>query len=108
MRIELEKARDLCRGLARSKIEEEIELTRDIVLDEQARRPHVSYRLDRADESVGDGRLARYAYELTIRPPGIEPFTRLVTVSVRDEEGVWRVANFNEAESLESRLDRTR
>ncbi len=93
--IDLDVSRDLCTGLARYKVDKEIELTRDVEIGEDTRKPRVNYRLEDAREKAGH---AQYAYELTIRAPGLEPFSRLVMVTVRDTDGSWTVTNYSDGE----------
>jgi hypothetical protein len=93
--IDLESAKSLASGLARDKIEKEIELTKDQQIDGETLEPHVGYSLHRAEEA---GTAAQFAYELTIRAPGADPFRKLVTVTVRNTDGVWAVTNFGESD----------
>jgi hypothetical protein len=55
----------------------------------------VNYKLKRSDETAA---AAQYAYELTIRPSGMDPFVKLVTVTVRSHDGGWTVTNYSEGE----------
>jgi hypothetical protein len=95
VRIDLDGSKALCTGLALSKVEREIELTRDIAVGEDTLKPHVSYKMEREREAPTH---AIYAYRLSVRPPGSDPFLRVVTLTVRGHEGTWKVANFDEGE----------
>jgi len=95
VRIDLDASRELCAGLARSKVDKEIELTSDVEIDASTKPPRINYRLEEARETPG---YVQYAYELSIRAPGLEPFERLVTLTVRDQHGEWAVTNFNDSE----------
>jgi hypothetical protein len=95
VRIDLDGSKALCTGLALSKVEREIELTRDIAVGEDTLKPHVSYKIQREREAPTH---AVYAYQLSVRPPGSDPFERVVTLTVRDQEGAWKVSNFDDGE----------
>jgi hypothetical protein len=95
VRIDLEGAKEHASGLARDKVDEEIELTRDQEITGDTRQPHVNYRLQRGDETPAS---AQFAYELTIRAAGSDPFTKLVMVTVRNQEGAWKVTNYSESD----------
>jgi hypothetical protein len=95
VRIDLDATRELVSGLAREKVEHEISLTRDQPIDGETLQPRVNYKLHRADEAA---EAAQYAYELTIRPPGIDPFTKLVMVTVRNDADRWAVTNYSESD----------
>ena len=77
------------------KIADEIELTRGFVIDAGVAKPRINYSLARSDEAELK---ARYVYELTIRPPGLEPFAKLVTLSLRSTVDGWRVTNYSESD----------
>ena len=95
VRIDLETAKEQTTGLARDKIEQEIALTKDQHITGETRQPRVNYRLHRGDEA---GAAAQFAYELTIRAAGLEPFTKIVMVTVRSQEGGWKVTNYSESD----------
>ena len=95
VRIDLQSAREHASGLARDKIEKEIELTKDQEITGETHQPRVNYRLHRGDESPT---AAQYAYELTIRATGSDPFAKLVMLTVRKQEGGWKVTNYNESD----------
>jgi hypothetical protein len=99
VRIDLPAAQALASGLARDKIEKEIALTKDNRIDGETMQPRVNYTLQRADEAE---LAALYAYELTIRAPGVEPFYKVVTVTVRHADGAWSVTNYSEGDAREA------
>ncbi len=92
--IDLGRARELCTGLARAKIEREIGLTHNVPMDRETGAPQVGYRL-REERSEGETR--RFVYELSIRPPDAESFERTVIVTVRQGPGGWSVSNYSES-----------
>ena len=95
VRIDLDGARGLCSGLARVKLEKELALTADVSIEADTRQPRVNYQLETAREAQDRG---QFAYVLTIRAPGSEPFERLVTVTVKKGDGVWSVTNYTEGD----------
>jgi hypothetical protein len=95
VQINLERSKSLTTGLAHDKVEKEISLIGDNEITGETRKPSISYKLHRADE---DDAAAQYAYELTVRPPGLDPFVKLVMVTVRNGEGGWSVTNYNESD----------
>jgi len=95
VRIDLDAARNVTSGLALSKIEKELALTDQIAIAQDTLKPRINYALETARESEDRG---QYAYTLTIRAPGLEPFTKLVTVSVRRGDGSWSVTNYTEGD----------
>ena len=96
VRIDLPAAVEFVSGLARDKIDKEIALTKGQEIDHSTQQPRVSYKLQRADESEAS---AQYAFQLTVRPPGADPFKKLVMVTVRSADGKWSVTNYSEGEA---------
>ena len=96
VRIDLTAAETLASGLARDKVEKEIALTKGQEINRETLQPRVTYKLQRADETKTVG---QYAYELTIRAPGADPFHKLVTVTVRSLDGAWSVTNYSEGDA---------
>jgi hypothetical protein len=92
--IDLDSSRALTSGLARAKVEKELELTANVEIDAETRKPRITYALE--EERTGEAAV-QYSYELTIRPPGVDSFTRLVTLTVRPGEGSWSVTNYNDS-----------
>ncbi len=91
--IDLERARELCSGLARDKIEREIGLRGDLRIDRDTRAPKVGYSLR---ERRAEGDTHRFVYRLSIRPQGADAFERTVIVTVRGAPGRWTVTNYSE------------
>ena len=94
--IDLPRAREEAVGLARAKVDGQIELLAGQGIADAASRPSVHYRfLER--QGGGDERDRRgYVYELTITLDGGEQIQRRALVTVREEANAWRAANFQE------------
>jgi hypothetical protein len=95
--IDLPRARDQAAGLARAKVEEEIRLTDGQAPPESWSRPSVHYRFIEQQQNPDDGRQG-FVYEATITLDGSSQFTRRVMLTVREQEGAWRVTNFQESD----------
>lgn len=95
VRITLEAARPFVAGLALEKLEREIKLVENNPDAAAAERPRVTYRMEEARDA---GTRAHYAYELTIHPSGMDPFPKLVVLSLTNENGEWRVTNFSDSD----------
>lgn len=95
VRIDLEAARALCIGLALDKLEREIALTANNPEASAMERPRVTYRMEEGRDAEGR---ESYAYELTVHPTGTDAFHKLIVMSLRDEGGGWRVANYAESD----------
>jgi hypothetical protein len=94
VRIDLPAARELASGLARHKVEGELELVSGQTIDETTRKPTVHYKLL---EEHPDGELAvNYVYRGSISVEDADRFERRWVVTVRREDGAWRVTNFQE------------
>jgi hypothetical protein len=95
--INLPGARDQASGLARAKIDEEIRLTDGQEPPESWSKPSVHYRFV---EQQPDGQAGRqgFVYEATITLEGGTQFKRRVLLTVREQDGVWRVSNFQESD----------
>jgi len=95
--IDLPGARDQASGLARAKVEEEIRLTDGQEPPESWSRPSVHYRF--IEQQPGDQAERRgFVYEATITLEGGTQFQRRVLLTVREQDGVWRVSNFQESD----------
>ena len=79
VRITLEAARPFVAGLALEKLEKEIALVENNPDAASAERPRVTYRMEEARDA---GTRAHYAYELAIHPTGMDPFHKLVVLSL--------------------------
>jgi hypothetical protein len=93
--IDLEAARPLCVALALDKLEKEVELTSGAKIDEDTRKPRITYRIQQSND--GSDR-AQYAYVLEIHPDGAEVFRKLVVLTLRREPGGWRISNYAESD----------
>jgi len=91
----LPKAREEAVGLARSKIEDQVKLLAGQAPSDPGQRPTIHYELLQAqDEAERDRR--GFVFELSIHLDGGEKLARRTLVTMRDEGGAWRVANFQE------------
>lgn len=97
VRINLQASKELCRGVAREKVEREIALTAEIEIEQDTQRPRIYYEIHEERE-VGDS--VRLIYELSIRAPGLDPYEKFTVVTVRATDGVWAVTNYIEMDSL--------
>ena len=93
--IELNAAREFTTGLAREKLDRELELTSQVSIDSETRKPRINFQLE---ESSEEGERARFIFLLDIRPPGIDPYERTSIVSLKRVDGDWKVSNFNETD----------
>ena len=93
--IDLDAASEVCSGLALSKLDRERELTSEVQIEADTLKPRVNYALE-TERATADK--AQMVYVLTIRPPGIEPFERLMTLTLRQQDGVWSVSNYSDGE----------
>jgi hypothetical protein len=97
VRMDLERSRAYCVGVALSKVEEMQRLIGEQRIDETTRKPRVSYALEKRSEE-GPSRTS-FLYLGTIRVEDLEDFTRHWLVTTRKEaDGEWKVSNFQEFE----------
>jgi hypothetical protein len=94
VQINLEAAKVLCIGLARSRVEDEIRLTSGAVIDANTRPPQVYYKL--IEEKARNERNASLLYETTFAVAGAGQFTKRILLTLRQDEGDWRITNFKE------------
>ncbi len=92
--IDLHEAVGWTSGVARRKVEQEIELTRGVAIDESTRKPVVHYRL--LEEHSDGADAVNYLYRGNITVDGSESFERRWLVTVRREAPGWRVTNWQE------------
>jgi hypothetical protein len=94
--IDLPGTLPLTTGAARRKVAEEIRLTlgEGQVIDESTRPPRISYRL--LEERPLDARATRFLYRATVRVEDAETFERRWLVTMRHEDGAWRVADYEQ------------
>jgi len=83
-------------GLARKKVESEIELVRGVTIDESTRKPSVHYTL--LEERPDGSEAVSYLYRGRIAVDGADGFERRWLVTVRQEPEGWRVTNYQEFE----------
>lgn len=92
--IDLPAARERSAGLARAKVEREIKLLEGVTPAEDAIRPRIHYRFLEQQESGRDRR--GFLYELTISFAEGDQLLRRALVTVREDQGTWHAANFQE------------
>lgn len=92
--IDLKAALPFTSGVARQKVESEIELVRGVTIDDTTRKPSVHYSLL---EEHPDGESAvSYVYRGRIAVDGADTFDKRWLVTVRREPDGWRVTNYQE------------
>lgn len=94
VRIDLEAALPFTSGLARHKVESEIDLTQGQPIDDSTRKPTVHYTL--LEEHPDGGQAVNYLYRGSITVADADRFERRWLVTVRHEDGGWRVTNYQE------------
>jgi hypothetical protein len=94
--IDLKSALPFTSGLARSKVESEIELVKGVDIDETTRKPTVHYTL--LEERPDGNEAVSYLYRGRIAVDGADSFERRWLVTVRQESDGWRVTNYQEFE----------
>lgn len=93
--INLPEAKEQAVGFAIAKLDREMKLLEGIDSPESSGKPHVNYRF--LEERAGaDADNRGFLYELTITFGGGAEVVRRTLVTVRSDEGAWRVANFQE------------
>jgi hypothetical protein len=92
--IDLPAALPFTSGLARQKVESEIDLVRGVAIDESTRKPTVHYTL--LEERPDGADAVVYVYRGRIALDGGERFDRRWMVTVRHEPEGWRVSNYQE------------
>ncbi len=90
-------ALELSSGLARDKLEEEIELTQSIRmtpdLDLAKHKPFLDYKLVNTQRRGEDG--MTLFYDISIESPGGSPSKREVVLTTSRIDGAWKVTNFD-------------
>jgi hypothetical protein len=94
--IDLKSALPFTSGVARHKVESEIELVRGVEIDETTRKPTVHYSL--LEEHADGTQAVSYVYRGRIAVDGADTFERRWLVTVRQEPEGWRVTNYQEFE----------
>jgi len=92
--IDLPAALEFTAGLARHKVEDEIRLVAGQAMDETTRKPSVHYRL--LEERPDGEQAVSFLYRGNIAVEDAESFERRWLVTVRRDEGGWRVTNYQE------------
>lgn len=92
--IDLKEALPYTSGLARKKVEEEMELVKGVEIDETTRKPIVRYTL-LEEHPDGEGG-AKFLYHGKIVVDGADGLDRRWLVTVRPGDGGYRVTNFQE------------
>ena len=92
--IDLPAALPYTSGLARKKVEEEMDLVKGVEIDETTRKPIVRYSLQH-EEPDGEGG-TRFLYHGKIMVDGADPFERQWLVTVRADADGYHVTNYQE------------
>ena len=92
--IDLPSALPFTTGLARKKVEDELELTKGIEIDDTTRKPIVRYSLLEEHPDAEGG--TKFLYRCKILVDGAEGFERRWLVTVRQEPPGFRVTNSQE------------
>ena len=92
--IDLSAAKAYCTGFARSRVEEEIRLTADQVIDASVRQPRVYYQL--VEETPRGEASVAFLYTADFEVDGAGRFTKKILLTLRHQEDGWRVVNFSE------------
>jgi hypothetical protein len=96
VRIDLASALPFTSGLARRKVEHEIELVQGQTIDDSTRKPTVHYRM--LEERPDGEHAVSYVYRASISVEDADRFERRWLVTVRRETDGWRVTNYEELE----------
>jgi len=94
VRIDLPGALEFTTGLARRKVEDEIQLVQGQAIDETTRKPSVHYKL--LEEHADGADAVNYVYRGTISVDDADRCERRWLVTVRHADGSWRVTNYQE------------
>ena len=94
VRIDLPAALPFTSGLARHKVESEIELVRGQQIDETTRKPSVHYSM--LEEHPDGADAVSFVYRGHIRVEDADSFERRWLVTVRRDADGWRVTNYQE------------
>jgi hypothetical protein len=92
--IDLTAARALTSGLARHKVDAEVDLVQGQVIDETTRKPLVHYKL--LEEHPQGNDAVNFLYLGSIVVADADGFERRWLVTVKREEPGWRVTNYQE------------
>ena len=92
VKIDQPAARRLATGLAASKIDDEIRLKDGQAIDDTTRQPQIHYTFVQTGPEKDDA--ASLVYDLHVAPDGADAFTRRLVLTVRQDDGTWKVANY--------------
>jgi hypothetical protein len=92
--IDLNEALPYTSGLARQKVQKELELVRGVSIDDTTLKPVVHYTL--LEEHPDDADAAKFLYRGDIAVEGADALVRQWLVTVRREPDGWRVTNYQE------------
>lgn len=92
--IDLKAALPYTSGIARSKVEHELDLVKGVAIDETTLKPVVHYTLLEEHPDTEGG--AKFLYRGDITIDGSDGFERRWLVTVRQETDGWRVTNYQE------------
>jgi hypothetical protein len=92
--IDLRSALPFTSGLARHKVESELELVKGVDIDDTTRKPTVHYTM--LEERPDGAESVSYLYRGSIAVDGADSFERRWLVTVRRESDGWRVTNYQE------------
>ena len=93
--IDLPTARERAVGLARAKVDRQIQLLKGVEAPEENAKPRVNYRMLEEVHSTTSERRG-FVYELTVTLPGGEQVQARTLVTVGQEDGGWRAVNFED------------
>lgn len=92
--IDLREAIAFTSGIAKQKVEQEIALVSGVEIDENTRKPVVHYKL--LEERPDGEHSVNFLYHGSIAIDGADGLERRWMVTVRREDGGWRVTNYQE------------
>ena len=92
--IDLKGALPFTSGLARQKVEHEMDLTAGVEIDAETMKPTVRYSLLHEEKDPDGG--TKFLYHGKIAVDGADPFERRWLVTVRQEPDGYRVTNYQE------------
>jgi len=96
VRIDLPASLEFTSGLARHKVESEIDLVQGVTIDETTRKPSVHYSM--LEERPDGTDAVSFVYRGHIRVEDAESFERRWLLTVRRDGDAWRVTNYQELE----------
>jgi hypothetical protein len=94
VRIDLPNALPFTSGLAHQKVSKEIELVKNVAIDETTRKPTINYTF--LEERPAGEQAMSYLYRGRIIVDGADAMERRWLLTVRQEADGWRVTNYQE------------